>query len=146
MCNQDRTTRLNDKKLLELFRKACDKHDKLMSEARENRGCDRHLLGLMLTSQELNLDLPAIYTDESWTKSGGGGNFVISSSCLGFTNVNGGCAAMCTNGYTMIYCFSDYGYIIILFLVIILYIYFQIKYFKAFHLLWVVIKRVKKQI
>jgi carnitine O-octanoyltransferase len=116
MSNKDRSTRLNDKKLLELFRTACAKHDKLMGEARENHGCDRHLLGLMLISQELNLDLPEIYKDESWTKSGGGGNFIISSSCLGFTNVNGGCAPMSTNGYTMIYCFSDYGYILLVIL------------------------------
>ena len=39
-----------------------------MSEAKENRGCDRHLLGLMLTAKELNLDLPDIFTDVAWKK------------------------------------------------------------------------------
>lgn len=109
MCNKDPSSRLNAGKLLDLFRKACAKHDQLMSEARNNMGCDRHLLGLQLTAKSLNIDLPEIYKDPSWTKSGGGGNFVISSSCLGYTNINGGCLPMCTNGYTMIYCISDYG-------------------------------------
>ena len=30
--------------------------------------------------------------------SGGDGNFVISSSCVGFTNSLGCCSAMCENG------------------------------------------------
>ncbi len=95
--------------MLDLFKTACKKHDQLMNEARENRGCDRHLLGLRLISRDLDIDLPEIFTDPSWKKSGGDGNFVISSSCLGFTNSQGTCAAMCSNGYSMIYSFSDEG-------------------------------------
>ena len=95
---------------LKLFKIACEKHDTLMNEARDNAGCDRHLLGLMLISKELNLDLPEIYTDPAWEKSGGGGNFLISSSCVGYTNTVGTCCPFCVDGYTMIYCFSDQGY------------------------------------
>lgn len=109
MCIEDPEKRLNDSELLELFKKACKKHDTLMSEARENSGCDRHLLGLRMISRELKLDLPEIFTDPAWKKSGGDGNFIISSSCIGFTNSLGLCAAMCENGYLMIYCFSDEG-------------------------------------
>ncbi len=80
-----------------------------MNEARENQGCDRHLLGLRLIGQQLDLETPEIFTDAAWRKSGGDGNFVISSSCLGFSNSAGTCSAMCSNGYSMIYCFPDDG-------------------------------------
>lgn len=101
--------RLNNEKLLDLFRKACKKHNKLMSEGRENSGVDRHLLGLMLLSRDLDMKKPEIFTDPSWKKSGGDGNFFISTSCLGYTNSIGTCAAMCTDGYTMIYAYPDDG-------------------------------------
>ena len=110
MCNNDSSTRLPDRELLSLFKRACNKHDKLMSEARKNAGCDRHLLGLLLTAKSLNLTTPDIYNDVAWKKSGGGGNFLISSSCVGYTDTLGVCAPFCTNGYTMIYCFSNQGY------------------------------------
>jgi hypothetical protein len=39
--------------------------------------------------------------------SGGGGNFLISSSCVGYIDSLGGCSPFCRDGYTMIYCFSS---------------------------------------
>ncbi len=39
-----------------------------MNSAKENRGCDRHLLGLMLISKELGLDMPKIFKDTAWKK------------------------------------------------------------------------------
>jgi hypothetical protein len=39
-----------------------------MNSAKENRGCDRHLLGLMLISKELGLDMPKIFMDTAWKK------------------------------------------------------------------------------
>lgn len=39
-----------------------------MSEAGNNAGCDRHLLGLKLISEELNIDELEIFKDVSWTK------------------------------------------------------------------------------
>lgn len=38
-------------------------------------------------------------------KSGGGGNFIISSSCVGLAESAGGCAPMCLDGYCVIYSF-----------------------------------------
>lgn len=111
MINQNKLTRLNDFELLKLFRQACEKHDRLMNEARDNEGCDRHLLGLMLIAGELGLEMPKIFTDPAWKKSGGGGNFLISSSCVGYTNTVGTCCPFCLDGYTMIYCFSDQGFL-----------------------------------
>ena len=68
MCNQDSSSRLNQRKMLELFKRACDRHESLMNEAKNSFGCDRHLLGLMLTSKELNLGLHEIFTDDAWKK------------------------------------------------------------------------------
>ncbi len=40
-----------------------------MAECCNNAGCDRHLLGLRLTAQSLNIDLPEIFRDIAWKKS-----------------------------------------------------------------------------
>ncbi len=40
-----------------------------MAEASNNAGCDRHLLGLKLTAQSLNMNVPDIYKDVAWKKS-----------------------------------------------------------------------------
>ena len=68
MCNKDSKTRLNNSELLSLLKRACQKHDQLMNEARNNAGCDRHLLGLMLTARELKLDTPELFNDLAWKK------------------------------------------------------------------------------
>jgi hypothetical protein len=39
-----------------------------MAEARENAGCDRHMLGLMIIAKSLNLDTPEIFSDPSYKK------------------------------------------------------------------------------
>lgn len=44
------------------------------------------------------------------TCSGGDGNFLISSSCLGFSDTYGGCYPMCKNGYGIFYRVGDDGY------------------------------------
>ena len=41
--------------------------------------------------------------------SGGDGNFLISSSCIGFTDMYGGCYPMATNGYAVLYRIGDDG-------------------------------------
>ncbi|XP_041367134.1 peroxisomal carnitine O-octanoyltransferase-like [Gigantopelta aegis] len=92
---------------VQLFLRATDKHNTLMQEAQELKGCDRHLLGLYLISRENNLDVPELYMDPSFIKSGGAGNFVISSSFVGFTTVYGGVAPMCKDGYGIIYRIQD---------------------------------------
>ena len=80
-----------------------------MNEARQNSGVDRHLLGLRLISQELDVKTPEIFKDLSWKKSGGDGNYILSSSCLGFTNYIGNCSPINLNGYSVFYCFPDTG-------------------------------------
>lgn len=86
-----------------LLKIAVKRHDDLMKEAREANGCDRHLFGLYCIAEENNLPIPDLYKDESYTKSGGGGNFVLSTSLVGYTPVGGGVAPMCLDGYGIFY-------------------------------------------
>ncbi|XP_052770762.1 peroxisomal carnitine O-octanoyltransferase-like [Mya arenaria] len=85
------------------YKKAAMKHNRLMAEATENKGCDRHLLGLQVLAIEGGLPMPQLYTDPSYIKSGGGGNFVLSTSFVGYTPVYGGVVPMVDHGYGTFY-------------------------------------------
>lgn len=54
-----------------------------MQEACEARGCDRHLLGLYLTAVENGFEIDELFQDDAYRLSGGAGNFVLSTSCIG---------------------------------------------------------------
>ncbi|XP_006822398.2 peroxisomal carnitine O-octanoyltransferase-like, partial [Saccoglossus kowalevskii] len=69
---------------LQLFKKASDKQMQLMNECVNNDGCDRHLLGLQLIASESKIPLPELYKDPSYIKSGGNGNFILSTSLTGY--------------------------------------------------------------
>lgn len=86
-----------------LYRQAAEKHNRLMAEATDNQGCDRHLLGLQILALEGGLPMPQLYTDPSYVKSGGGGNFVLSTSFVGYTPVYGGVVPMVEHGYGSFY-------------------------------------------
>ncbi|XP_068084190.1 peroxisomal carnitine O-octanoyltransferase isoform X2 [Anabrus simplex] len=90
-----------DKKAL--LERAVLKHDKLMNEARANAGCDRHLFGLYCTALEEGLPIPSLYSHPAYLKSGGGGNYVLSTSLVGYTPIGGGVSPMCLNGYGCFY-------------------------------------------
>ncbi|ESP00180.1 hypothetical protein LOTGIDRAFT_226052 [Lottia gigantea] len=87
----------------QLYKMAADRHNKLMDECSNFEGCDRHLLGLAMICREENIPLPQIFTDSSFFRSGGGGNFILSTSSVGYTPVYGGVAPMCSNGYGAFY-------------------------------------------
>lgn len=89
--------------LLAKFIHAYDTHNKLMDEAQANEGCDRHLLGLRVLAKENNMPDPEIFQDPAWIKSGGDGNYILSTSFVGYSNVFGGVAPMCSNGYGTFY-------------------------------------------
>ncbi|XP_069696475.1 peroxisomal carnitine O-octanoyltransferase [Periplaneta americana] len=89
----------------ELLKKAVAKHNLLMKEAKAGEGCDRHLLGLYCTAMAEGCEIPAIFTDPAFTKSGGGGNFILSTSLLGYTPLSGGSLPMCREGYGCFYNF-----------------------------------------
>ena len=49
------------------------------------------------------LPRPAIFLDPMWRRTGGDGNFVLSTSFIGYTTVHGFVSPMCSNGYGVFY-------------------------------------------
>jgi len=94
---------VGDMSLARAFRKAVDEHKHFMNEARKGHGIDRHLFGLWCAAYENKMDIPAFFDDPMYSKSGGGGNFVLSSSTLGFTANVGFVAPMLFDGYGVFY-------------------------------------------
>ncbi|XP_075683764.1 peroxisomal carnitine O-octanoyltransferase [Rhinoderma darwinii] len=90
-----------------LMLKAFAKHDKMMNECQNGKGFDRHLLGLLLIAKEQGLAVPELYNDPAFTKSGGGGNFVLSTSLVGYTTVHGAVVPMIHDGYGFFYRIRD---------------------------------------
>ncbi|CDQ85055.1 unnamed protein product [Oncorhynchus mykiss] len=86
---------------------AFNKHNKLMAEAQNGKGFDRHLLGLYLIAKEEGLPMPDLFTDTLYCKSGGGGNFTLSTSLAGYTTVHGVGAPMVHHGYGFFYRISE---------------------------------------
>ncbi|XP_034234583.1 peroxisomal carnitine O-octanoyltransferase [Thrips palmi] len=86
-----------------LLQIAVKRHDDLMKEAREANGCDRHLFGLYCVAEENKMPIPELFRDASYAKSGGGGNFILSTSLVGYTPVGGGVVPMCLDGYGIFY-------------------------------------------
>lgn len=85
------------------FRKAVQHHNDMMNEARKGHGIDRHLFGLWCTAYENKIDIPDFYADPLYLKSGGGGNFVLSTSTLGYSVNVGFVAPMVLDGYGVFY-------------------------------------------
>ncbi|XP_023220347.1 peroxisomal carnitine O-octanoyltransferase-like [Centruroides sculpturatus] len=88
---------------MKLLRRAIEKFTHLMAECTNNRGCDRHFLGLFMICMENGDPIPEIFLDPSWEKSGGSGKFILSTSCTGYTSVTGGVMPMVENGYGCFY-------------------------------------------
>ncbi|XP_063598842.1 peroxisomal carnitine O-octanoyltransferase-like [Penaeus indicus] len=82
---------------------AVSRHNEIMQRCQKNEGIDRHLFGLYIVALEAGMDTPEIFLDPAYVKSGGGGNFVLSSSTTGYTPLVGGVAAMVQDGYGCFY-------------------------------------------
>uniref|UniRef100_A0A5F9D9C2 Peroxisomal carnitine O-octanoyltransferase n=1 Tax=Oryctolagus cuniculus TaxID=9986 RepID=A0A5F9D9C2_RABIT len=95
-------------KMLEAFAK----HNKMMKECSSGRGFDRHLLGLLLTAREEGLPTPELYTDPLFSRSGGGGNFVLSTSLVGYLRIQGVVVPMVHNGYGFFYHIRDDRFVV----------------------------------
>ena len=78
-----------------------------MNEARKGNGIDRHLFGLWCIAHENGIPIPEFYDDVLYAKSGGGGNFVLSTSTLGYSINVGFVAPMVTDGYGIFYSMLD---------------------------------------
>eukprot|EP00302_Diacronema_sp_CCMP2436_P004705 CAMPEP_0179910284 /NCGR_PEP_ID=MMETSP0982-20121206/45685_1 /TAXON_ID=483367 /ORGANISM="non described non described, Strain CCMP 2436" /LENGTH=230 /DNA_ID=CAMNT_0021811827 /DNA_START=414 /DNA_END=1106 /DNA_ORIENTATION=- len=90
------------------LRAALQAHGEYAQLALSGRACDRHLLGLYIAAHFLGMQpRPAIFTDVAYKKSGGGGNFVVSSSNVGYTPLFGGFAPMVKHGYGACYSILD---------------------------------------
>ncbi|ELW48097.1 Peroxisomal carnitine O-octanoyltransferase [Tupaia chinensis] len=72
-----------------------------------SKGIDRHLLGLFLIAKEEGLPVPELFTDPLFSKSGGGGNFVLSTSLVGYLRFQGLVVPMVHNGYGLFYHIRD---------------------------------------
>ncbi|EGT59574.1 hypothetical protein CAEBREN_10705 [Caenorhabditis brenneri] len=92
-----------------LFFDAYNSHNTLMDAARDGKGIDRHFLGLRRAQSAMmsygeNLEIPFL-DHPSFAASGGNGNFLMSTSFLGY-NENG-CfgyvVPMCKDGYGAFY-------------------------------------------
>ncbi|KAK6061349.1 hypothetical protein COOONC_00977 [Cooperia oncophora] len=96
----------------QLFMAAYDAHNKLMDDAMNGRGIDRHLYGLRKAAEVVKKDIksqPILFTDEAFRISGGDGNFLLSTSFIGYMGENdelgsyGYVTAMCPDGYGAFY-------------------------------------------
>ncbi|NXI63064.1 OCTC octanoyltransferase, partial [Anseranas semipalmata] len=92
---------------LQLMHIAFAKHNEMRRECENGRGFDRHLLGLLLTAQEQGLPVPELFVDPAFTASGGGGNFVLSTSLTGYTRFSGCALPMVRHGYGFFYAIRD---------------------------------------
>nr|XP_040219953.2 peroxisomal carnitine O-octanoyltransferase [Anopheles coluzzii] len=85
------------------FRAAANRQMELMNEARKGNGIDRHLFGLWCAAYDNGIPIPDLYDDPLYSRSGGGGNFILSTSTLGYTINCGYVAPMCADGYGCFY-------------------------------------------
>lgn len=88
------------------------KHNKMMKDFSAGKGFDRHLLGLLLIAKEEGLPVPELFTDPLFSKSGGGGNFVLSTSLIGYFKVQGVAVPMVHNGYGFFYHIRDDRFVV----------------------------------
>ena len=89
----------------EKFQEAIDKHMEIGMAALNGDGIDRHLLGMQIVSVLSGSDkMPELYTDKCYSKSGGGGNFTLSTSNVsGYRWLWGGFAPMIKTGLGVCY-------------------------------------------
>ena len=68
------------------------------------QGIDRHLLGLYIAAHLRGSEpFPTLFTDKAYKLSGGGGNYKVSTSNVGYTPLFGGFAPMTPDGYGACY-------------------------------------------
>lgn len=86
-----------------LLKMSIDKHLELMKEAKDAQGIDRHMFGLYIAAVEQGMVPPELFVDPLMMKSGGGGNYVLSTSLTGYTPIGGGVGPMVPDGYGVFY-------------------------------------------
>lgn len=64
-------------------------------------------MGLALIALEDGTPMPELFLDPSFVRSGGNGNFILSTSCNGYTPLIGCVAPMCKDGYGAFYSIEE---------------------------------------
>jgi len=83
---------------------ACAAHSEQVQRVLTGQGIDRHLLGLYIAAHLKGCEpMPPLFSDKAWKLSGGGGNYKLSSSNVGYTPLFGGFAPMTPDGYGVCY-------------------------------------------
>lgn len=109
-CMQDPVATALERKQMML--QAFAKHNKMMKDCSTGKGFDRHLLGLSLIAREEGLPVPEVFTDPLFSRSGGGGNFVLSTSLIGYLRVQGVVVPMVHSGYGVFYHIRDDRFVV----------------------------------
>ena len=78
-------------------------HGMQLMRVLRGEGIDRHLMGLYVAAVMGGGELPPVFTDHAFKKSGMGGNFRLSTSNVGYTPQFGGFAPMTPDGYGACY-------------------------------------------
>lgn len=104
-------TDLDPKKIQQALKAAVVKHLKLMEICKSAKGCDRHLFGLKIAALENGEKLPQLFLDPSFKLSGGDGNFAVSTSLCGYSNITGACGPMIQDGYGVFYAIPNKRYL-----------------------------------
>ncbi|KAL4150676.1 hypothetical protein PRNP1_010077 [Phytophthora ramorum] len=86
------------------LKRAMARHKEISLEALMGNGIDRHLLGLQIAAMQKTGSPPDLFTDRSYVRSGGGGNFVLSTSNVsGYPWLWGGFVPMLPHGIGICY-------------------------------------------
>uniref|UniRef100_A0A7S3BKK9 Choline/carnitine acyltransferase domain-containing protein n=1 Tax=Haptolina ericina TaxID=156174 RepID=A0A7S3BKK9_9EUKA len=85
------------------LKEACKAHGDQLQRVLTGQGIDRHLLGLYIAANLRGGAIPALFSDVAYKRSGGGGNYRISTSNVGYTPLCGGFAPMTPDGYGVCY-------------------------------------------
>ncbi|DAZ94644.1 TPA: hypothetical protein N0F65_010731, partial [Lagenidium giganteum] len=86
------------------FEQAMARHKEISMAAVTGQGIDRHLLGLQIAAHLSGKSQHGLFTDVAYVKSGGGGNFVLSTSNVsGYPWLWGGFVPMVPHGIGVCY-------------------------------------------
>lgn len=89
---------------LSALKTACAAHGEQLQRVLTGQGIDRHMLGLYIGAHLRGSEpFPLIFTDKAYKLSGGGGNYRMSTSNVGYTPLFGGFAPMTADGYGVCY-------------------------------------------
>ncbi|RLN88846.1 hypothetical protein BBJ28_00017750, partial [Nothophytophthora sp. Chile5] len=92
------------REVMDKLEAAMARHKELSLAALTGSGVDRHLLGLQVAAMQKTGSPPALFMDPSYAKSGGGGNFVLSTSNVsGYPWLWGGFVPMLPHGIGICY-------------------------------------------